>query len=424
MSVVSLGSQRPRDGMPARIDAASRRVSLDATDPAFYQDPYASYEAIRSVVPVFFWEELGMWCLTGYEAVNGLFRDRRFGREILHVATREEAGLPEPPEHVRLFYDFDNLSMIAREPPVHTRLRTLVNRAFVSRQIEKLRPRVAALANELIDRFEGDGTVDVMPAFATPIPVIVIAELLGVPVETAPSLLDWSHRMVAMYTPGRNRAVEDSAVAATRDFVAFLRGYVAERRKAPRDDLISHLIAAEAAGDKLSEDELIAGAIQLLNAGHEATVHSIGNAVKAILEGGGEPAGFFATEEMTAATAEEALRFDPPLHFFDRYALEPAEIAGVRFRRGERIGLLLGAANRDPARYADPGRFDPARPLLPHASFGAGIHFCLGAPLARLEMQVALPILFKRLPGLRLAGKPAYRNSWHFHGLAALNVAW
>ena len=131
-----------------------RRVSLDATDPAFFQNPYAAFERIRAVAPVFFWEELGMWCLTGYEAVNGIFRDRRFGREILHVATREELGLPEPPEHVRPFYDIDNLSMIAREPPVHTRLRTLVNRAFVSRQIEKLRPRVAALAQRLIDGFE------------------------------------------------------------------------------------------------------------------------------------------------------------------------------------------------------------------------------------------------------------------------------
>ena len=181
----------------------------------------------------------------------------------------------------------DNLSMIAREPPVHTRLRTLVNRAFVSRQIERLRPRVAALANELIDRLRRpEGPVELIAAFCTPIPVTVIAELLGVPVEEAPRLVDWSHRMVAMYTPGRNRAVEDSAVAATGEFVAFLRDYVGERRQAPRDDLISQLIAAEAAGEKLSEDELIAGCIQLLNAGHEATVHSIGNAVKAILESG------------------------------------------------------------------------------------------------------------------------------------------
>src|SRR5688572_23163994 len=365
-----------------------------------------------------------MWCLTGYEVVNSVFRDRRFGREILHVATREELGLPEPPQHVRPFYDVDNLSMLAREPPVHTRLRTLVNRAFVSRRIERLRPRVAALADELIDGFEGEGGVDLIAAFATPIPVTIIAELLGVPVSAGPNLLDWSHRMVAMYTPRRDRAVEDAAVAATRDFVAFLRLYVAERRKAPRDDLISHLIAAEAAGDRLSEDELIAGAIQLLNAGHEATVNSIGNAVKAILDSGLDPAALLAGDDVTAATVDESLRFDPPLHFFDRYALEDVEVAGIRLKKGEKIGLLIAAANRDPSRWPEPDRFDPARPALPHVAFGAGIHFCIGAPLARLELQVALPILFKRLPRLRIAAPPRYRNAWHFHGLEALELAW
>jgi cytochrome P450 len=369
---------------------------------------------------VFFWQELGMWCLTGYDAVNGVFRDRRFGREILHVASREELGIPEPPEHVRPFYEIDNLSMIAREPPVHTRLRTLVNRAFVSRQIEKLRPRVAALANELIDGFETRREVDLISAYCTPIPVTVIAELLGVPVEEGPRLVNWSHRMVAMYTPGRNRAVEDAAVAATEEFVAFLRDYVAARRKNPRDDLISHLIAAEAEGQKLSEDELIAGTIQLLNAGHEATVHSIGNAVKAILESRESPAALFSSDESTAAVCEEALRFDPPLHFFDRYALEDVEVEGVRLRKGEKVGLILAAANRDPSRWDHADSFDPARPLLANISFGAGIHFCIGAPLARLEMQVALPALFRRLPNLRLAKEPHYRNAWHFHGLESL----
>jgi cytochrome P450 len=408
----------------ARIDFATRRVSLDATDPAFYENPYASFEAIRALTPVFFWEQLGMWCLTGYGAVNGVFRDSRFGREILHVATRAELGWPEPPEHVRRFYEVDNLSMIAREPPVHTRLRTLVNRAFVSRNVERLRPRVAMLANELIAGFENAREADLIAAWCEPIPVTMIAELLGVPVEEGPRLVGWSHRMVAMYTPGRNRAVEDAAVAATEEFVAFLRGFVAKRRKAPRDDLISHLIAAEAAGDRLSEGELIAGTIQLLNAGHEATVHSLGNAVKAILESGEPPPAFFSTDASTAATAEETLRFDPPLHFFDRYALADVEVAGVRFRKGEKIGLILAAANRDPARWENPEKFDPSRQPLPHVSFGAGIHFCIGAPLARLEMQVALPILFQRLPKLRLAATPRYRNAWHFHGLGALPVEW
>jgi cytochrome P450 len=406
------------------IDSTSRRVSVTPTDPAFYEDPYAAFTAIRAVAPVFFWEELGLWCLTGYDAVNGIFRDRRFGREILHVATREELGLPEPPEHVRRFYAVDDLAMISREPPVHTRLRTLVNRAFVSRRIEALRPRVATLAHELIDGFASAGHVELIAAFATPIPVVVIAELLGVPAAEAPLLLDWSHRMVAMYTPRRDRAVEDAAVAATDAFVAFLRGYVAERRKAPRDDLLSHLIAAEAAGDRLSEDELIAIVIQLLNAGHEATVSSIGNAMKAILDSGLDPAALLAGDDATAATVEESLRFDPPLHFFDRYALEDVEVAGVRLKKGEKIGLLIAAANRDPSRWSDPDNFDPGREALPHVAFGAGIHFCIGAPLARLELEVALPILFERLPRLRLAAPPRHRNAWHFHGLEALVLAW
>jgi cytochrome P450 len=407
-----------------RIDRGNSRLTLDPTDSAFYQDPYPAYERMRALGPAVFWEQLGLWCLTGYDTVNAVLRDRRFGREILHVATREELGLPEPAEHVQPFYAVDDLAMLSREPPVHTRLRTLVNRAFVSRRIESLRPRIATLANDLIDAFAGEGPVELIARFATPLPVTIIAELLGVPASATANLLDWSHRMVAMYTPRRDRAVEDSAVAATRDFAAFLRDHVRERRKAPREDLISHMIAAEAAGDRLSEDELIAGAIQLLNAGHEATVHSIGNAVKAVLESGESPAALFSSDDSTAATIDESLRFDPPLHFFDRYALESVDMFGLRLRKGEKIGLLLAAANRDPARWARPERFDPARALLPHVSFGAGIHFCIGAPLARLELQLALPILFARLPRLRLERPPRYANTWHFRGLARLDLAW
>jgi cytochrome P450 len=407
-----------------RVVDGAARASFVPTDVAFCQDPYPAYEAMRAVAPAVFWEELGLWCLTGYDAVNAILRDRRFGREVLHVATREEADLPEPAEHVKPFYAVDDLSMLAREPPVHTRLRTLVNRAFVSRRIESLRPRIAWLSNDLIDGFAGEGRVELISRFATLLPVTIIAELLGVPTSTTGSLLDWSHRMVAMYTPRRDREVEDSAVAATQEFVAFLRDYVRERRRNPREDLISHMIAAEAAGDRLSEDELIAGVIQLLNAGHEATVHSIGNAVKAILESGLPPGALFADEAVTSATIEESLRFDPPLHFFDRYALEPLEIFGLRLRKGEKIGLLLAAANRDPARWERPQRFDPARPLQSHVAFGGGIHFCIGAPLARLELQVALPVLFRRLRELKLEKPLRYQNTWHFRGLERMDVCW
>ncbi len=420
----SSASSAAARGSSFHLDPATRRVSLDARDPAFFQDPYPAFEAIRAVTPVFFWEQYGLWCFLDASDVHALFRDKRFGREILHLATREELGIPPIPERLRPFTDIDALSMLDREPPAHTRLRTLVNRAFVSRQVEKLRPRIAALAHELIDRFEAQGEVDLIDAFATPIPVIVIAELLGVPTERAPDLLDWSHKMVAMYQFDRTRAVEDAAVKAAEDFVAFLKEVIAERRKAPADDLISTLIAAEEKGDRLSEDELIATVILLLNAGHEATVHAIGNGVKAILETGLDPAPLFSSADAAEATAEECLRFDPPLHFFSRYALEDCDYAGIPLKKGDSVGLVLGAANRDPARFTEAARFDPARPAAAHFAFGGGIHFCIGAPLARLEIQVALPILFERLPGLRLAAPPRYRDSYHFHGLEALQLTW
>jgi unspecific monooxygenase len=246
--------------------------------------------------------------------------------------------------------------------------------------------------------------------------------MLGVPVEHVPQLLDWSHRMVAMYQFNPSRQTEDDAVAATIAFSAFLRTCIAARRTAPCDDILSLLLSAGEAGDRLTEDELVASAILLLNAGHEATVHAIGDAVAAILGARLDPTALFATPEDTAAVIEELLRFDPPLHLFTRYALEPVEIAGARLARGDRIGLLIGSANRDPEVFTDPDRLEPARTPKPHLAFGAGIHFCIGAPLARLELQVALPILFRRLPELRLVEPIRYADRFHFHGLEALRL--
>jgi cytochrome P450 len=362
------------------------------------------------------WPDYGFPCAAGHAAVSALLRDRRFGREA------PPGALPEPPARLAPFYAVEAHSMLEREPPAHTRLRGLVARAFVSRRIERLGPEIAALSAGLIAGFAGP-EVDLLSAWATRIPVIVICRLLGVPEEHADALLAWSHAMVGMYEARRDRAAEDRAVAATLAFAAFMRERIALRRRRPADDLLTALIAAEEAGEKLSPDELVTTCILLLNAGHEATVHALGNGVKAILDRGRTPAALFATPAATERCVEEILRFDPPLHLFTRFALEEVETLGHRFARGEKVGLLLGAANRDPAVFADPHRFDPARPPGPHVSFGAGIHFCVGAPLARLEMQVALPDLFARLPGLRLAAPPVYADRYHFRGLTALRVA-
>ncbi len=398
------------------IDAKRRSVFLDPRDPTFFNNPYPSYAVLHERCPIFRWEEYGHWCFAAHEDVNALLRDRRFGRQILHVATREELGWPRTPEHLDPFHAFESHSLLELEPPVHTRLRGLVNRAFLSRQVERLRPQIANLCNELIDSFEKEGETDLLGRYATPIPVIVICDLLGVPRDMGEQFLAWSHDMVAMYQARRDRAIEDAAVRATIAFSDYMRGYVRARRRNPGADLLSELIRAEEQGRKLSEDELITTAILLLNAGHEATVHAIGNGVKALLECG-------LTASPDAMLIEEVLRFDAPLHLFTRYALQDIDYKGVTLRKGDVVGLLLGAANRDPACFSEPQRFEPKRSPNPHVSFGAGIHFCVGAPLARLELELALPILFQRLPRLKLAGPPQYKDSYHFHGLDELKVS-
>lgn len=382
------------------------------TDPAFVQDPYPFYETARAAGPFFRWEDYGLVCTGNAAAVNAIFRDRRFGRE----APPERA--PAIPPHLAPFYAVEAHSMLELEPPRHTRLRSLVLRAFTSRRIEALRPEIETLSHQLIDAFP-QGPFDLLQHFGQKLPVIIIARLLGVPEEMEPDLLRWSNAMVGMYMAGRTRAAEDRAVAATEAFVAFMRGYVDARRKDPRDDLITSLIAAEEAGEKLTTDELITTCILLLNAGHEATVHSLGNGVKTVLETGSQAA-LHADPE---AAVEEVLRFDPPLHMFTRWAYEEVEVMGTTFQRGDQVALLLAMANRDPGPWDEPDRFDPSRPIKANVSFGAGLHFCVGAPLARMELQIALPILFRRLPGLHLTEKPVYADVYHFHGLKRLMVA-
>jgi cytochrome P450 len=410
--------------MAFEIDPAARRLRLDPRDPDFFGNPYPAYAVIREVAPVFFWEDYGFWCFARHADVSALLRDRRFGRQILHVMSRDQLGWPQRKPHLAPFDAIERHSLLELEPPDHTRLRNLVNRAFVSRQIERLAPAIAALAHQRIDAFEGKGSTDLLADFSTPIPVAVIADLLGVPREMGPQLLDWSHRMVAMYQFGVTRDVEDRAAEASRAFADFMRGYARARRADLRDDLISQLLLAECGAGKLSEDELITTCILLLNAGHEATVHAIGNGVKALLTESIDVGSVFADDKSRSAAVEEILRFDSPLHLFTRYALEDVEFDGLWLRRGEKIGLLLGAANRDPERFPAPDVFDPRLDPNPHVAFGAGIHFCLGAPLARLELDVALPILFDRLPRLRLTAPPLYRDSFHFHGLESLHATW
>jgi cytochrome P450 len=404
------------------FDPATRRLSLAPHEPAFVQDPYPAYRWMHADARCVFWENYGFWCFAGYDEVNRLFRDRRFGRERpggyhTAVAANGERG------HLADFDAVEAGSLLELEPPAHTRLRTLVNRAFVSRQVERLRPKIEALAHGLIDGFDSTGRAELIRDFATPLPAAVIAEMMGLPAESGLQLVAWSNDMVRMYMHKPGRAEAERANASARAFADFIRRHAAGKRRQPGDDLLSVLTAAHENGQKLSEDELVSSAILLLNAGHEATVHQTGNAVKAILSQGGDPNRFFTTPESTAATVEECLRYDAPLHMFTRYAYEDVDFGdGAMVRAGDRIGLLLGAANRDPLAFADPDKFWPGRPDQKNVSFGAGIHFCIGAPLARLELQISLKTLFDRLPRLRLAGAPQFGDTYHFHGLSRLDT--
>jgi unspecific monooxygenase len=406
------------------IDTAARRVGLDGRNPAFYSDPNRVYAALHAACPTFYWEEQKQWFFTGYDHVNGLLRDRRFGRQILHIATREELGMPEPCPHTKHFDAAEAHSLLELEPPEHTRLRTLVNRAFVSRHVEKMKPEIEALANGLIDAFEKDGRTELLASFADIIPVTMIARMIGIPEEMGPQLLKWSHDYVGMYMFKRNRADEEAADRSARAFADYVRGMIAERRANPRDDLLTHMIHTEHKGQFLTEDELISTTIVLLNAGHEATVHQIGNSVRIILESGLSTAEMFRDEAATERTVEETLRICAPVHIFQRYCLEPAEIDGVTFKRGDKVSLILAAANLDPLKFTDPLSFKPERNEAPNLSFGAGIHFCIGAPLARLELNIVLPLLFRRLPGLKLAAQPTVKDVYHFHGLERLDLSW
>lgn len=419
-----MGRPRPQSYFPRMPPISTLPViPPDPRDPAFWVDPYPHYIQMRAAAAGVDWPQLGYRCFARHDHVNALLRDRRFGRQILHTCTRAELGWPEPEAHLAPWLAFEAHSLLELEPPAHTRLRAMVNPPFIPRRIARLAPAIAAYAHELIDGFEHQREGDLLALFAQHVPVLVIAGFLGVPRALAPQLLAWSHDMVAIYQVKRDRGDEDRAVAATLAFSASVRGLIDERRASPGEDVISELLAArDANGAPMSTDELVTTAILLLNAGHEATVHAMGNGVAAFLGALDNPAARFAADPK--GHVEEMLRFDPPLHLFTRWALEDVEFAGRRYARGERIGLLLGAANRDPARFSEPDTFDATRSPNPHVAFGAGLHACVGAPLARLEMVTAIGVLFARLPHLRLAGDVSVRDSWHFRGLDALPAAW
>jgi unspecific monooxygenase len=382
-------------------------------DPDFIQDPYALYARVLADDPVQYWQDYGQVAIFDPGLIHALLRDRRLGRA-------HPGGRPAAPDHLHDFERAEQFSMLDLEPPSHTRLRGLVLRAFTSRRIRALVPDMHEICDSLIAAFPQDDPFDVLPAYCAQVPVRIIARLLGVPEDMSDQLLRWSNTMVAMYQAGRTHATELAANQAAAEFAQFLRAHIEKRRQTPDDDLITHLIAAEQDGETLSMDEMISTCILLLNAGHEATVHSLGNGVKALLEAGCDPQ--WLSAQGIERTVEEILRYDPPLHIFTRYAYEDLSVNGHMIAAGAQIALVLGAAGMQPG---GPRRFAPGAAKTAaqsHAAFGGGLHFCVGAPLARLEMGIALQKLFAAHPGLSLCAAPRYGDTYHFHGLTSLIV--
>ena len=403
---------------------------LDFTSPAFRADPYAAYRRLREEAPVYHAHESGreIWILSRYEDVATLLRDprasvdRAFQPKPVPVDPNEDPASVHPlARALRVL----SRVMLFRDPPDHTRLRGLVSKAFTPRVAEALRPRILKRVDELLDARANDGEMDLIHDFATPLPLLVIAELLGVPTEEYPSLKRWSDDLALMLDGTVAAGAIARAVPSAMEFIAFLREVVAARRRAPREDLLSGLLAAQAQapGADLTEDEILGTAVILLGAGHETTTNLIGNGMLALLRHPSERVRLARDGSLLPSAVEEILRFDSPVQATSRTFPEPVLVGGHEIPAGREIGLLLGAANRDPAQFVDPERFDVGRAENRHLSFGHGIHFCLGAGLARVEAEVALGALLARHPKLTLAADTlVWRPGFLLRGVESLRV--
>jgi len=381
-------------------------------------DPYPRYAALRERAPVHR-SAFGIWTLTDYDDCQLLLRHPGVGKDF--SSAMNSLGLSDADREAQDRFRNDRSNMLVTDPPDHTRLRGLVTRAFTPRTVEKLRPTVVTLVDELLDAF--DGEVEVMDALAFPLPVTVIGDMLGVPVEDR-SLL---RPLVRSVTAILELAVSPEALAEAAEADAELGRYfadlVADRRASPRDDLLTKLIEAEDKGDQLTEHELISTVILLFAAGFETTTHLIGNGLLALLRNPGELDRLRGDRSLIRSGVEELLRYDSPVQIAARTTYEELPVGGQTIPSGNLVLAMLGAANRDPARFTDPDRLDVGRDEGAPMSFGGGIHFCLGAALARLEGQIVLDRLLERFRTMELVGgPPTVRDSLTLRGLTELRV--
>lgn len=391
---------------------------FDLQDPQLVADPYPVFSELRKSGKLLWSDRLDLWLAPTYELANTTLRTRTLGRIY-------QDKLPQSEWEVFNWLHSD--SILDSEPPKHTRLRALVQKAFTPGRIESMRPNVEQLCQQLLNEAEekisNTGQFDVLADYAEPLPVLVIADLLGVPRDMAGDLRRWSQDIVKMYEFEKTREEELAAQKAGFEFSQYVASLAKERKTNPQNDLITALVEVEEQGEKLNEHELIAMCVLLLNAGHEASVNGFGNGMVALFKHPEQLAKLAANpRELSATALEEMLRFDSPLHLFERTATADTVIGDITVKAGEKVGAMLGSANRDDQVFANAQTFDITRTPNTHIAFGAGIHFCIGAPLARLEMNTSLPLLFEKFPTLKLAGEPKQRPTFVLRGYETIPV--
>jgi len=402
---------------------------LDINRPDFIADPYSHLEYLRNQLPVFHDEVWDKVFFTRYVDIAALLKDKRLGRTMLHILSREELGWPPPNPRLNDFYSYQDNVFMDWEPPAHTRIRSLVSKVFTPKRVEGLRSRLENITHSLIDQVQPNGSCEFVSAIAEPLPVAMIAELLGIPEVDRHHLRPWSAAIVKMYEMNPTEEEITDANLAAREFMDYIGMLAEERRAHPQDDLIGGLVRARAEeqGESLSENELRATCIFLLNAGHEATVNGSSLGLLALL---GKSAQLermkqaAQTEDLVfiKTAVDELLRYETPLPMFERYVLEDMEVNGTPLKKGTEVALLYISGNRDPRRFEHADTLDLNRKDNPLLTFGLGTHYCLGAPLARLELQILFKILFQRLPNLHSAGEASFTKGFVIRGLKKLPI--
>jgi cytochrome P450 len=399
--------------------------AFQPTSPLFLANPYPFYQELRETAPIFFYEPWGKWILTRHEDINFLLRDKRLGRVIDPTLLEQQkttwTGLEADFEVSR------DGSLLEIEPPDHTRIKDVFHQTFTPKRVRELSTKIHVLCEKLADDLlaRRKRQADLIEDFAQTIPVTVIADLLGIPELDRYKLVPWSRGIIGWFEPERTATMEQEAVQCAQEFMAYLRGLIPVKRQQPSDDLMCAMIAVhDSEPERLSEQELINNCILLLNAGHEAVVNVIGNGMYALLSHQDQWEKLKADPSLIPTAIEEMMRFDAPLQFFERFILEDMTYKTFAWKKGTKLCLFYGSANHDAAIFENPETFDSTRHPNPHLAFGLGLHYCIGAPLARVELQAALQTLSQRLPNLHIIEKPEYQPKNVFRYLKALRVAY